>query len=350
MKMLSNLSVGTDFISIDVGSTSIRALELKGSSMPKSLARYAAAPIPDQISRSDAPEDRQKLASEIRKLLDDSGFKEENVVVGIPSGRVFATVVDFPKLPTKELHKTITYQLDNHIPSSIDEVKVDWSVLGDSPAGNDKVEVLIASVGNKFAEDRLDLFESIGLNVVALEPDALALVRSLVSYSYAGSALLLDIGSNATDLVVVDNQMPKLIRSLPIGGSNFVKSASQNLNVDDERANEFVYKFGLNTGKLEGQVARALQPTVDSLTSEVNKSIKFFSNRYKRERIDKIIVTGRASTIPNLALEIANATGTQVEIGNSWQNVNYPQSQLNQLQQIANHFTVAIGLSLRTEQ
>jgi len=349
MKMLQNLSVGTGFISLDIGSTSIRALELKGNTVPKSLARYAAAPLSDQLSGSDAPEDQLKLANAVKKLLDDSGFKEENVVVGIPSARVFATVVDFPKLPTKELHKTITYQLDNHIPSSIDEVKVDWAVLGDSPAGDDKVEVLIASVPNKFAENRLDLLEGVGLNVVALEPDALALVRSLVSYSYAGSALLLDIGARATDLVVVDNQMPKLIRSLPVGGSNFVKSASQNLNVDDERANEFVYKFGLNTGKLEGQVARALQPTVDSLTSEVQKSIKFFTNRYKRESIDKIIVTGQASTIPNLALEIANATGTQVEIGNSWQNVNYPQNQLNQLQQVANHFTVAIGLGLRVE-
>jgi len=348
MKNLSKLSVGTGFISIDIGSTSVRALELKGGSIPKSLSRYAAAPLDNKVSRSDAPEDQAKLASTIQNLLQQSGFKEQNVVVGIPSARVFATVVDFPKLPTKELHKTITYQLDNHIPSSIDDVKVDWSVLGDSPVGSDKVEVLIASVGNKFAEDRLDMLEGIGLNVIAIEPDALALVRSLVSYSYAGSALLLDIGDKATDLVVVANQMPKLIRSLPVGGSSFVKSAGQNLNVDEERANEFVYKFGLNTGKLEGQVARALQPTVDSLTSEVQKSIKFYSNRYKQDGIDKIIVTGRASTIPNLALEIANATGTQVEIGNSWQNVNYPQSQLNQLQQVANHFTVAIGLGLRT--
>ena len=162
MKNLSKLSVGTSFISIDIGSTSVRALELKGGSIPKSLSRYAAAPLDSNVSRSDAPEDQTKLASAIENLLRQSGFKEQNVVVGIPSARVFATVVDFPKLPTKELHKTITYQLDNHIPSSIDDVKVDWSVLGDSPVGDDKVEVLIASVSNKFAEDRLDYLKGLG--------------------------------------------------------------------------------------------------------------------------------------------------------------------------------------------
>jgi len=343
---LSGLLGTSDFFALDIGTTAVRVVQLRGGSQ-KSLAKYGSMPIGVKVAQSDSPEDRRKLADAISKLLSQARISTKDVVVGIPSNKMFAAVVDFPKLPMGELKKTINYQADTHVPMSRDEAKIDWAILGDSPSGADKTEVLIASVSNQYAEGRLELLENLGLNVVAIEPDALGLARALLQKDTQGAVLVLDIGAQATDLVVVLNQSPRLIRSIPTGGEAFVKAAVQNLNIDEKQATQFVYKFGLNQDKLEGQVYRAIESTVDSIVTEVQKSIKFFSTRYAGVNIDKIVVSGGASTLPGFPLYVANKLGVQVEIGNAWQNVSYPQSKHNDLIALSNHFAVAVGLAER---
>lgn len=345
MKIPSLLG-SSDFFALDIGTTAVRAVQLRGGSQ-KSLAKYGSMPLDAKVSQSDSAEDRRKLADAVSKLVAQAKISSKDVIVGIPSNKMFATVVDFPKMPSNELKKTISYQAETHVPMSKDEAKIDWAILGESPTGADKVEVLIASVSNKFAENRLDMLEGIGLNVVAIEPDAIGLARSLLRPDASGANLILDIGAQATDLVIVLDQSPRLIRSIPTGGEAFVKAAIQNLNIDEKQATQFVYKFGLNQDKLEGQVYRAIETTVDSIISEVQKSIKFFSTRYAGTNIDKIIVSGGASTLPGFPLHLANKLGVQVEIGNAWQNVSYPQSKHNDLIALSNHFAVNVGLAER---
>lgn len=343
---IPNLLGSGDFFALDIGTTAVRIVQLRGGSQ-KSLAKYGSMPLDVKISQSDSAEDKRKLSDVISKLLTQSKITSKDVVVGIPSNKMFATVVDFPKLSTAELKKTISYQADTHVPMSKEEAKIDWAILGDSPSGPDKTEVLIASVSNKYAESRLEMLESIGLNVIVIEPDALALSRSLVKKGSPGVNLILDIGAQATDLVVVLDQSPRLIRSIPTGGEAFVKAAVQNLNIDEKQAIQFVYKFGLNQDKMEGQVSRAIEGTVNSIISEVQKSIKFFTTRYTGVNIEKIVVSGGASTLPGFPLYLANKLGIQVEIGNAWQNVSYPQSKHNDLIALSNHFAVAVGLAER---
>ena len=342
----SGILGSSDFFALDIGTTAVRAVQLRGGSQ-KSLSRYGSMHIDSKVAQSVSVDDRRKLGDAVSKLVSQTKISTKNVVIGIPSNKMFATVVDFPKMSTQELKKTIDYQADTHIPMSREEAKIDWAILGDSPANPEKTEVLIASVSNKYAESRLDMLESIGLNVIVIEPDALALSRSLLAKDAVGAHMILDIGAQATDLVVVLDQAPRLIRSIPTGGSAFVKAAIQNLNVDPKQATQFVYKFGLNQDKLEGQVYRAIESTVDSIITEVQKSIKFFTTRYAGVKIEKIVVSGGASTLPGFPLHLANKLGVQVEIGNAWQNVSYPQSKHNDLIALSNHFSVAVGLAER---
>lgn len=343
---MPGLPLSGDFFALDIGTTAVRAVQLRGGSQ-KSLAKYASMPLPPKVAQSESAEHRRELADIVSKLISQARISTKDVVIGIPSSDMFATVVDFPKLPNNELKKTIEYQAETHVPQSKDDAKIDWAVLGDSPTGPDKVEVLIASVSNKYAEGRLDMLEGIGLNVMAIEPDALGLARSLLAKDKTGATLILDIGAQSTDLVVVLDQAPRLIRSIPTGGQAFVKSAVQNLNIDEKQATQFVYKFGLNQDKLEGQVYRAIENTVDSIIVEVQKSIKFFSARYVGVNIDSVVVSGGASTLPGFPLHLANKLGMQVEIGNAWQNVSYPQSKHNDLIALSNNFAVAVGLAER---
>ena len=340
MSLLSGIN---DFFGLDIGTTAVRVVQLSGSN----LSRYGSAPISVKISTSDASADMQKVGEVIRGLLSQARVSTRNVAVGIPSNKVFATVVDIDRLPPKELEKTIKYQIENYIPMQVSEAKYDWALLGDSPKDKSKVEVLISSVGNKFVEQRLDMLESIGLNVVAFEPDSLAITRSLTPPDTLTAQLLLDIGNDTTDLVISLFGMPRLIRSIATGSSSFIRSAVQNLNIDEAQARQFVFKFGMTEDKLEGQVFKAIVTTVDSLISEVDKSIKFFTTRYQDVNIEKIVVTGGASVLPAFPIYLANKTGLSVEIGNSWRNVTIPSTRQEDLMAVANHFAVAAGLAER---
>ncbi|MCE7936465.1 type IV pilus assembly protein PilM [Candidatus Saccharibacteria bacterium CPR2] len=345
---MSILSPG-NFFAIDIGTTAIRVVELRGGGGSKALVRYGSIPVDYKTAQSDSAADRTHLLEALTKLINSVGVSTRNVVVGVPSSRMFATIVDMPKLDKPELDKTIQYQAEQYIPMSLDEAEIDWQVLGDSPVAGDKSEVLLVSSTKKFTESRLDLLESIGLNVVALEPDPLALTRALLPFGSTGAVMLLDIGNQSTDLIVAIDTAPRLIRSIPTGGASFVRSAMQNLNVDEKQAEQFVFKFGLNQQKLEGQVFKAIESTVDGLVAEVQKSVKFFTNRYKNVAIEKIVVSGGASTLPEFPLYIANKLNMQVEIGNSWQNVSYPSNLNNDLLAISSRFGVAVGLAEREQ-
>ncbi|MDL2363553.1 MAG: type IV pilus assembly protein PilM [Patescibacteria group bacterium] len=337
----------SDFFGLDIGTTAIRLVQLRGPSSPKALVKYAYVPLEGNVALSESKGDQQKLAKAIEQLVSQSGVSTKNVAVGIPSSRVFTTVADVDRLPGNELAKAIRYQADSLIPTPLADSKMDWAVIGDSPSDKVKQEILLSSVTNKFVEARLDLLEGIGLNVIAFEPDNLAMARAL-AISDPKAQLILDVGRLSTDLVVIQNGAPHLTRSIPNGVEAIVRATAQNLNIDAKQAEQFVFKFGMSKEKLEGQVLQAISGTVDLLTSEIEKSIKFFQTRYAGMTIERIVVTGGASVIPEFPLYIANKFGLNVEIGNAWRNVSYAQDRQNELLSISNQFGVAVGLAERS--
>lgn len=339
-----------DFFAVDIGSSAIRIVQLRGSGANRVLVRYGSAPISMKVALSDAPVDQAKIRDAIAQLVAEVGISTKNVVAGLPSNKTFVTIVDMPKMSQQELGNTIKYQADQYIPMAVDEAKIDWQILGDSPVEEGKSEVLLASVTKKFSEARIDMLESIGLNVVALEPDSIALARALTSLSGNSPAqMIIDMGEYATDIIVTLNGVPRLIRSIPTGGQTLLKSAVQNLNVDENQARQFVYKFGLDKTKLEGQVFRALESTVDVVASEVQKSLKFFNTRYKTTQLTQILTSGTVAVLPGFHQYIsATADNLPVQAGNSWQDVSYDNKMHEQLMGVNHQFAVAVGLAERS--
>ncbi len=347
MSMLTGVS---DFFGLDIGTTAIRIVQLAGSGSVKNLVRYGYVPIDVKVSQSDSPADQQKLVDSLQELLSQARVTTRNVVVGLPSHRVFTTVADFDRLDAGELAKTIKYQAESLIPTPIGDSTLDWAQIGDSPADKSKVEVLLTSVNNDFVESRLDVLEAIGLNVIAFEPDSLALVRAIISPEATTAQMVVDVGNMATDMIVTMNGAPRLTRSIPTGVDSIIKSAMQNLSIDQKQAEQFVFKFGVSKDKLEGQIYTAIIGTVDILMSEIEKSIKFFQKRYgDGAKLERIIVTGGASALPEFPLYVANKFGASVEIGNAWRNVSFSANRQNELSALSNHFGVAAGLAERQE-
>lgn len=330
-----------------MGVSAVRAVQLKGPGPIKTLDRYGYAPFAGTMALSDSKADRQKVAQTVRELLVRVGISTKNVAVNLPSNRVFTTVIDINRMTPEELAKIIRYQADAYIPTPLTQSKIDWAIIGNSPKDPQKIELLLSSVPNDFIERRLEILESAGLNVIAFEPDNMALVRAVTSPEAIAPWLVLDIGSTATDIVVVIGGVPHLSRSIPMGQQALIRAAVQNMGVDPGQAEQFVSKFGLSRDKLEGKVYNAIIGTVDSLVAEIEKSIKFFIQRYVGAKLDRIVVTGGASTLPELPLFIANKFAVNVEIGNAWRNINVPVAQQNEALAVSNHFAVAVGLAER---
>lgn len=342
---MKGFSTVGDFFALDIGTTAVRIVQLSGSGDVWNLVKYASVPVDIKVSTSDAVEDQRKLAEIVTTAIGQSGVRTRNVVLGIPSNRMFATVVELPDMPAAELASTIKYQAEQFIPMSLDEAKIDWAVLGKAPKDPAKKEVLIASVANVFVEQRLDLIEGLGLNVLAIEPDPLAVCRSLLPKNTQGGHMLLDLGDFSADLIMTMGDSPRLIRSIPTGFRSLTKAVSQNLNVQEQQAAQFITKFGIDPSKLEGQIFRALESTIDQFSAELIKSIKFFQNKYPDVPVASLMASGYAATIPALPDYLASKTGTPAQLATPWQKVRVASNDQPALQPVSAQFAVVVGLA-----
>ncbi len=336
------------FFGLDIGTNGIRLVQLENSpnGAKKTLVKYAHVPVDSKIIFSEGKADRDLLSGTIKDLITKANMNTKNVAVGLSSNKVFTAIVDVDKLKPAELKKSIEFQADAFIPTPIEDSIIDWSILGVSPKDITKFELLISSTTKDYATAQLELIEAAGLNVVAFEPDVLAISRSLVNLGSQDVVMIIDIGNRYTDLVILIQNNLRLSRSIPIGADTFIKAVAQNLNSEIAQSEQFLYKFGMAKDKLEGQIYQSLIGSVENLMVELDKSIKFFNSRYQN-KISKIIVAGTGAILPEFPLYVANRFGVAVEIADAWLNVAYDPSLRPDLMAISNQFSVAVGLAER---
>ncbi len=340
-----------DFFALDIGTTAIRVVQLSQSASGNwSLSHYGYAPVDEKITSSNSAEGLRRLGEVIMTAIGQSGIKTKNVVIGMPSNKTFTTVIDVPNMVEAELKNSIKYQIDQYIPTAINETKVDWALLGQSLHDPKQQEVLLASTPNAYAEERLEFIESLGFNVIAAEPDSIAMVRSLLPSGVNDARLIIDMGEHSTDLAITFGDSPRLVRSIPTGLGSLIKSAVQNLNVQEDQARQFILKFGLAPDRLEGQVYRAIEGTLDNFATELIKSIKFFQTRYPNTPVGGILLSGFSAVVPKLGEYISAKTGVASSLANPWQRVHVSQSDQQQLGSIASEFATVIGLAERKNQ
>lgn len=336
-----------DFFALDIGTSAVRVVQLSGTEGHWSLDHFGYVPVDSKVSTSDSAEAHRKLGEVITTAIGQSGIRSKNVVVGIPSQKTFITVIDVPVMPASELASTIRYQADQYIPMSIDEAKVDWVSLGQSLRDPKQQEVLLASTAISYAEQRLDFIESLGLNVIAAEPNPVAIVRSLLPAGASDARLVVDVGTQSTDIAITYGDTPRLVRTIPVGIESLVKAAVQNLNVQEDQAQQFIMKFGLAPDRLEGQVLHALQATLDNFTSELTKSVKFFQTRYPNIAVSGTILSGFGAVIPLFAEHVSQKIGIATVVGNPWQAVRVSREDQAKLAPVSAEFATVVGLAQR---
>ncbi len=340
-----------EFFALDIGTTAVRVVQLgKTAGGMWNLQHYGYAPIVDNVAVSSSPESKRKLGEIVSTAIGQSGIRTKNVVIGLPSNKTFTTVIDLPQMPEAELRATLKYQADQYIPMSIDEAKVDWALLGQSLHDPKKQEVLMASTAIEFAEERLEFVENLGLNVIAAEPDPIAMIRSLLPAGIADARMIVDVGDQSTDLAITFADTPRLVRTIPTGFKTLVRAVTQNLSVQEDQARQFLLKFGLAPDKLEGQVYRSIESTLEGFAAELTKSVKFFQTRYPNTSIGGTLLSGYASVMPMFPEYVTAKTSMQAATANPWQKVQVGPSDQQQLAAISHEFATAVGLAERVGQ
>lgn len=340
-----------DFFALDIGTNAVRVVQLAPNGQDSwTLVHYGYAPVDAKITAANSRESQHRLGEIIMTAVGQSGIKTKNVAIGLPSQKTFTTVIDVPIMSEAELRSTIKYQIDQYIPMAIDEAKVDWTLLGQSLHDPRMQEVLLASTANSYSEERLEFIEGLGFNVIAAEPDPIAMIRSVLPVGVQDARLIIDMGELSTDLAITFGDAPRLVRTIPTGLSSLIKSAVQNLNVQEDQARQFILKFGLAPDRLEGQVFRAVENVLDSFAAELTKSIKFFQTRYPSTSVSGILLSGYASVVPRFGDYVTAKTTVPSTVANPWQKVKVSQADQQQLAAVAAEFSTAVGLAQRSNK
>ena len=342
---MSLITSDAAYFGIDLGNSGVRVVQLRPVSGKPVLLNYGEAYLPPGVFTSDSVIDQNTIVETISQLLKQTQISAKHVVASIPSSQAYTSLLMTPKLSEDELAKAMKLQAEHYVPMAVDQVKIDWSVVGQGKTENE-MQVMLVAAPNLIINKYVNIMDKLGLELDALEINSIALTRS-IAVDPNSAVLELDIGVNDTDITIVHGGMPKLIRTQAVGSNTLVRGVSTNLGLDEVQAEQFLMKFGLTQTKLEGQVLKAVKPTLDSLLAEIHKSIKFFATQNDGIKLEKIMLTGSASIIPELPVYLANASHLPVEITNPWAKVSYPAAIQEKLFSESYKYGVAVGLALR---
>lgn len=346
MKLLHGVG---EFFSLDIGTNSMRIVQLEaGPGGSFVLSKYAYVPIDPKLTQDSSDLGKRRLGEAILGAVNQAGIKTKNIAIGLPANKTFTSIVETENLPEKELRKSFGYELDKYVPMAMEDAKADYIVLGESPVDPAKVEVLVSSTSKEYAEMEMEIVEGVGFNVIAMEPEALAMARALNPIGAMDARMIVDMGESSTDLVIMYKDRPRLVRSIPGGFGVFVKTVAGALNVKEDQARQFILKFGLAQDKVEGQVFRVLSGPLDNYVSELTKSIRFFQTKYANIKVGGIVLSSYAAKIPLLSEYIEAKTNVPTSWGNAWQLVKVSPAQQQALMSVASEYSVAIGLSERS--
>lgn len=338
-----------DFFSLDIGTNSMRIVQLSGGAQHGwSLQKYAYVPIDQRLTQDSSDLGKKRLGEAILGAVNQAGIKTKNVAIGLPASKTFTSIVETETLPEKELKKAFKYEMDKYVPMAMNDAKADYVILGPSPNDPAKTEVLVSSVAKEYAEAEMELIEKTGLNIIAMEPEPLAMARALSVPGAIDATMIVDFGEKSTDLVITYKNQPRLVRSIPGGFGVLVKAVANGLNVREDQARQFILKFGLDEHQVEGQVFKILNSHLDNYAAELAKSVRFFQTKYINGKVGGIVLSGYAGMIPLFAEYIEAKTRVPTMKGNPWQLVRTTAEQQRALLSVASEFAVAIGLSERS--
>jgi type IV pilus assembly protein PilM len=338
-------------LGLDIGSHSIKAVQLSGSLENPVFVAAGQIETPkkasDQVSLADSDESVAAVANAIKTLHKEAHFSTSKVVTALSESHIFTRVVELPALKQSEIKEAITWEAEQYVPVPINEVKLDWQVLG-NVSRTGKVEVLLVAAPISLVDRTMKIIRAANLNPISLETETTAVVRSLVQrIEGAPTTLVLSIGASTTDLSIVSTGRISFTRSIATGGQALARGVAQELGFELDQATEYMKTYGLDPTSLEGKVMQAIKPIFDVIVNEIRRVLAYYANKHPELPVKRVVVTGGAAKLPGLVIYLAEALGLEVQVGNPWEGISLPGQVAKKLADDATSYAVSVGLALK---
>ena len=328
-------------IGLDIGSYSIKLIELMRYGDRVTLIAAGSIPMPPKA-------ETEAVAIAGRQLIKDVGTKSRNVMIALPESKVFTRVIEVPQLSARELASAIKWEAEQYIPLPLEQVNVDYTVLREAKdTGTNKMEVLLVAAPKSLVDRYMNIVELAELTAVGAETEIIATSRAVArSIPTVKTVMVVSMGALTTDIAVLKGGVLTFTRSVGSGGEAITRSIAQNLDFSQSQAEEYKRTYGLAKDKLEGKIALAAKPIMDTVVAEMKRAIAFFEEKYKDQHIETILLTGGTARLPGMVVYLAETFNIEVQLANPWVGI-AKDARFTMLNTEGPNFCVAVGLALR---
>ena len=348
---LNFLNRGHPLVGLDIGSSAIKAVELR----PQSDGRYKLVGLGvEELSPGciiDGAVTAKRLVSDaINRIFTEQRIKNKRVATSVSGHSVIVKKISLPAPNDTDRVESIPWEAGQHIPFDTADVSVDYQVLGES-TGPGNLDLLLVAVKNEKIADRTAVITMAGKNPVVVDVDAFAL-QNAYEINYApmtrGPSALVDIGASTTTINIVSGTDLLFTRSVALGGHQYTDFIRKEFNLGFSQAQAL--KHGQPAAGIEPwQTRRVIDSVTEIICREIHKTVDFFRATTRPEHIDRMLVSGGASHTPGLLETLARRFEIQAEKFNSLRNITFDSKRFSPsvLAERAPELAVAVGLALR---
>lgn len=347
-------------IGIDIGTSSIKIVELDKKSGRFELANYGIFELKGNTNTSPAYQSEEwqsilkmpdkEISDGIMELIKKAGINASGVIASIPSFSTFSTVIEMPYVSNEDLARALTFEAKKYIPIPLDEVVLDWSIVGviDGKASDEgkpsMVEVFLAAVPKDETVRYQNIMKNAGLKIQALELENSALVRALLGNDRS-SAAIVNIGGRSTSIIIINKGYERVSHNYEIGGFEITKAVAQSLGISLEKADDLKRKFGLKKTD-ENVISESMISLIDMMIFETQKTITNYEESSK-EKVANVILIGGLTNMPGFSDYFGEKLKRKITVGNALSRLVYPQELNPLVSELGSSLSVAIGLAMR---
>ena len=337
-------------VGIDVGTGSIKIVELSRWGKGKTLENYGEIKSSSlykeplrNIEQGGYLLSNYFVSRAVRAILDEARIKTKAVIFSIPDFSTFCTSFELPPMSKKELPEAVYYSAPQYIPLPITETTLDWRILSGEP-GDKKtpIKIFLVAIPNQIIQDYQKVAQLAGLDLYAVEAEALGLSRALIKDPKI-YVCVVDIGVQSTTISIIHGQSLKKSYSLDFAGGQLTYAVSSVLGVGHTEADEIKNRDGLLSQ--QKNISDTLYLLIDPLLLEVKKILYDFYLQENKE-VDAIYLTGGTSSMPGLRDYFQESLKKKVEVPNCFSDLLYPPILEKTLEEMAPSFSVATGVAL----
>jgi len=321
--LLANLfqSQTPPLIGVDISSSAVKMVEIEqaGKNLLR-VERYVIESLPKDAVTDGNIMNLEAVAETMRRAWKRMGSRIKNVSLALPAAAVITKKIIVPAgLREDELEGQVETEANQYIPFALDEVNLDFQVLGPSPSGPDDVEVLIAASRKEKVEDRVAAAESAGLKALVVDVESYAtqtacelISQQLPNAGRDQTVAVVDIGAAMMHINVLHNNQSIYTREQNFGGNQLTQEIQRRYSLSADEA-EIAKRQG---GLPENFEAEVLQPFMDTLALEVARAIQFFFSSSQYNHVDHILLAGGCAMIPGLDEIVATRAQSSTLIAN----------------------------------